>query len=139
MWGGASLYLSFSHHYTLRAGLGLGSNNYSELMALKLLLIFAVEKNIKQLQIFGDSMIIINWANKTHICHIMRPIPILEEIHRLIDFFDDISFKHIFRELKREVDGLSKEATQLSQTQWLIEDPSENEAYSYYHRPYHEL
>lgn len=54
-------------------------------------------------------------------------------------FFDDISFKHIFRELNKEADGLSKEAAQLPQAQWLIEDLSENEAFGYYHRPYHEI
>lgn len=137
--GGATLHLSCMHLYTLSAGFGLGSNNYVELMALKLLILFAVEKNIKKIQIFGDSLIIMNWANKLQICHVMRLIPILEDIHRLITLFNDISFKHVFRELNKQADGFSKEVAQLLQGTWLIEDHKETDSYGYYHRPYHEV
>jgi ribonuclease HI len=44
--------------------LGQGTNNYAELLTLKLLLLFAKEKELLHLQIFGDSMISINWARK---------------------------------------------------------------------------
>jgi ribonuclease HI len=40
-------------------GLGPGSNNFAELMALKFLLTFAKEKGITSLQIFVDSQIVI--------------------------------------------------------------------------------
>ena len=46
-------------------GLGSGTNNYVELMTLKLLLCFAIERNCKKIQIFGDSMVFIKWINKT--------------------------------------------------------------------------
>jgi len=137
--GGGTLHLTNSHLYTFRAGLGMGSNNYAEIMALKLLIHFSVEKNIKRIHIFGDSFVIINWAKKIQIFHIMRLISILEEIHRMITFFVDISFNHVYRELNRKVDGLSKEAAQLVQGTWLIEDLKETGAYEYYHRSYHEV
>jgi hypothetical protein len=35
--GGGCLHLTPSHYFTLKAGLGRGTNNYSELLALKLL------------------------------------------------------------------------------------------------------
>jgi hypothetical protein len=41
--GGGCLYFTHSHYFTLNAGLGIGTNNYSELLALKLLLLFVVE------------------------------------------------------------------------------------------------
>ena len=58
--GGALLFLSDSHYFTITMGLGVGSNNYAELMSLKLLLIFAIEKGINRLTICGDSLNVIN-------------------------------------------------------------------------------
>jgi ribonuclease HI len=43
-------------------GLGPGTTNYVELMSLKLLLIFAKEKNVNSLHIFGDSLNVIKWV-----------------------------------------------------------------------------
>jgi ribonuclease HI len=43
-----------------KAGLGRGTNNFDELMALKLVLILAAEKGVQKLQIFRDSMIVTN-------------------------------------------------------------------------------
>jgi ribonuclease HI len=65
--GGEDVFLS-PHHttFTSRRGLGDGTNNYSELMALKLLLLFSLEKGCRSLQVFGDSLVIINWANGIH-------------------------------------------------------------------------
>ena len=39
--GGASLHLSENHFFHLKMGLGRGTNNYAELLSLKLLLLFA--------------------------------------------------------------------------------------------------
>jgi ribonuclease HI len=107
--GGGCLYFSNSHHYTLKAGLGAGTNNYSELMALKLLLLFVVEQGCQSLQVFGDSLIIINWENGVHRCHISRLVPILEDVIRIKSLFDSISFTHIYRERNQLADELSKE------------------------------
>jgi len=57
--GGGCLCFSNSHFFTLKAGLGNGTNNYFELLALKLLILFAVEKGCRTLQVFGDSLDII--------------------------------------------------------------------------------
>ena len=105
---GGALHISDNHHYAYRVRLGLGTNNFAEVMALKSLIHFVVEKNIKRLQIYGDSFIIINWDKRTQICHLMRLIPILEEIHQLKLFFDDIVFNHVYREHNRRADELSK-------------------------------
>jgi len=43
--GGAILYLTNNHYYRLNMGFGSSTNNYAELNNLKLLLIFALEKN----------------------------------------------------------------------------------------------
>jgi hypothetical protein len=44
--GGAVLFLSNTHLFRLKMGLGPGTNNFAELMSLKLLLLFALEKNV---------------------------------------------------------------------------------------------
>ena len=43
--GGACLYLNQSHFFQISLGLGTGTNNYVELMTLKLLLYFSIERN----------------------------------------------------------------------------------------------
>ena len=57
--GGAFLYVSDTHFYEIVARLGEGSNNYTEIISLKLLLIFAAEKGCR----------IINFMGCFHECH----------------------------------------------------------------------
>ena len=78
--GGAYLYLSDSHYFSLTMGLGAGTNNFAEIMSLKLLLIFATEKGIKRLTVLGDSMNVINWTKKTQACRNVRIANILAAI-----------------------------------------------------------
>ena len=58
--GGACLYLNQNHYFQISLGLEDGTNNYIELMTLKLFLCFAIERNCRKLQVFGDSMVVIN-------------------------------------------------------------------------------
>jgi len=122
-----------------RAGLGEGTNNYAEVMALKLIILLAAEMEIKNINIMGDSLVTIKWANKQSDCHIMRLRPIIEEIHQLSSLFDHISFSHVYREHNEHADQLSKEAVGLILGRWQIEYTSEQQAYGYYHRPFHEI
>ena len=43
--------------------MGGGSNNYAELLALKLLIKLAAEKGVTRYHVFGDSSVVINWMN----------------------------------------------------------------------------
>jgi hypothetical protein len=54
-------YLSSNHCISFKAGIGQESNNYCELMELKLILQLAQEHGVSQLQIFGDSLLVIQW------------------------------------------------------------------------------
>ena len=70
---GGILFLKDDHYITFKAGLGVGSNNYVELSALKLLIILALNKLISNIQIFGDSLLVINWISgkfKSHNLHL---------------------------------------------------------------------
>ena len=76
--GGGVFYKSEDHFFHFSAGLGRGSNNYAELMALRLLLLFTLEQGCVSLQLFGDSMLFIEWAKENVQCHVIILIPILE-------------------------------------------------------------
>ena len=57
---GGMMYISDDHFFSFKAGLGMGANNFAELCALKLLLIFARRNSLDKIQIFGDSQLLIN-------------------------------------------------------------------------------
>ena len=79
--GGVVLYLSDSHYFVLSMGLGGGTNNFSELMSLKLLLIFSLEKRCNKLNFMGDSLNVINWINQTQEC---RQLRLAHTLHSII-------------------------------------------------------
>ena len=85
-------------------------------------------------------MLVIEWAKENVQCHVMILLPILEEVIRIKQQFDHISFTHVYRERNRVADQLSKEATQghLDFGIWRITSHSHEGSYSYYHRPFRE-
>jgi len=115
-------------------GLGSGTNNFIELMALKLLLLFVGEKEIRTIQIFGDSMTVLNWIWKIQKCHNILSLPLLEEVTRFLDSFDSFSVKHVYRERNFEANSLSKVTTQITFGHWLISETKGKESYDFYHR-----
>jgi ribonuclease HI len=111
--GGTILYLSDHHLFKIKMGLGSGSNNLTELMSLKLLLLFVGEKGIKSIHLFGDSMNVVNWVRKAQRCQNILLQPLLDEIFIYLNSFDSFSVKHIYREHNTEADSLSKDGIQL--------------------------
>ena len=138
--GGGVLYKSESHYFHFSAGLGRGTNNYVELMTLRLLLLFALEQGCLSLQVFGDSMLVIEWAKGTVQCHVMILLPILEEVFHIKQQFNHLSFTHVYRERNGVADKLSKEAIQwhIDYGVWRISVHSSVGSFSYYHRSFHE-
>jgi len=51
------------HYIKFKVGLGDGSNNYDECMALKLLMKYALERDLKKIQIFSYSTMTIDQIN----------------------------------------------------------------------------
>ena len=88
MWGGATLFLNPSHHFQIQMGLGNGTNNFAELMVLKLLLCFAIERNCRKNHIFGDFLVILNWINKVQKCKNITLVALYEEVNRILTNFD---------------------------------------------------
>jgi ribonuclease HI len=58
---GGILYFSHNHFLSFKAGTGRSTNNHNKLTTLKLVLILAIEKGITQIQVLGDSLLVIKW------------------------------------------------------------------------------
>ena len=103
-------------------GLGAGTNNFAEILSLKLLLIFAIEKGIKRLTVLGDSMNVINWTNQTQACRNVRLANILHYIQTVIQTFDSFSCRHVYRENNQKADQASKEGLLLELGTWKVKE-----------------
>jgi len=65
---GFILYINKDHYYRGWMGIDTCTNNLSELTAVWSLLYWARRLNIRELKIYGDSLIVIDWLQgKTHI------------------------------------------------------------------------
>ena len=114
--GGVSfcLVLNESHSFEFAMGAGICTNPKAELMALWALLSVAKMMGIPCLNIFGDSTVIINWAN----FHASLDPPNLShwcmDTRRLISSFIHLSFTHTYREHNQLANKLSKYAQSLA-------------------------
>jgi len=130
------LYMFDSHFFTITMGLGAGTNNYAEIMSIKLLLIFAFEKGIKRLSTLGDSMNVINWINQTQACRNVRLANILSSIQTVILSFDNFSCRHVYRDNNQKADQASKDGLILDFGTWKIDEVKDGQRFAYYHRPF---
>ena len=76
-----NLYFSDNHWYSFKASLREGSSNFVQLSALRILLRLAVEHEALNLQIYGDSQIIIKWITSQNKIHYVQLIMLLDEVH----------------------------------------------------------
>jgi len=137
--GGFILYISDHHYFKFKMGLCAGTNNFAELITLRHLLHFSLGHNCMNINIFGDSKIIINWFNNTTACHIHTLSNILDEINIFKAQFNIIKCNHIYREHNSCADELSKEAMILPREEWMIHEQRGTNEYHYYHCPYIDL
>ena len=134
--GGAVLYLTDSHYFVLSMGLREGTNNFSELMSLKLLLVFALEKGCTNLNFLGDSLNVINWINETQECRQLRLAHILSAITLLLQRFELFSCQHVYMENNKEADKASKEGLRLAAGSWTVKEIYDGRTLGFYHRPF---
>jgi ribonuclease HI len=134
--GGGVLHISESHSFKIKMGLGKGTNNYVELMALLLLLKFSIEQGIHTIQLFGDSMNVINWVQKIQSCHNILLQPIMEEISTLLVSFDTFVIRHVYRNKNSIADALSKEGISLPYGHWHFSESNGDTTQNFFHRPF---
>jgi ribonuclease HI len=116
---GFVLFLSDSHFFTAKANLGKGTNNVGEFKALLFLMKSALNKGIVRLHIFGDSSLTINWMQDQLQVHSTGLSPLAKHLKEISRQFQEVSFKHVYRELNVQVDTLSKDGLQLMENQSL--------------------
>ena len=104
-------------------------------MALKLLLLFSLEQHCHSLQVFCDSMIVLDWAMGSSRCDVFRILSILEEVVLVLHNLK-IYLLPVYREKNGVVDQLSKEATQLLFGCWNNLEQDLDGKYCYFHRPF---
>jgi len=110
---GVVLFLNLNHYIYIRYAPSGGSNNKAKLVALCNLLKKTKQKDIRKLQVMGDSKLVIDWAKGKFFIQNITLANILRDIRLSFQSFDWLSFQHILRELNVKVDELSKEALQL--------------------------
>ena len=89
--------------------MGHASINKAEFTVLLMVLKLMSFHGYLKLQVFGDSLNVIEWlANQIPPKNIYL-LPIYEETRRIIDQFQGVSLRHIYREQNKLVDILSKQ------------------------------
>lgn len=77
-------------------------------MALKLLLVFALENNITSIHIYGDSQLIVNWVKGVHRCDNLKLKPLLNDLTCLKLTLSLFAIPHIYKEFNMNTYDLSK-------------------------------
>jgi ribonuclease HI len=98
------LYFSHSHFIKFKAWIGLRSNNYAELQALRLLLKCAKDQNIKNMQVFNNSSLVINWIKESGYLHNIHLKSMGDLFLEVAVSFEHITFTHVYRNLNQDAD-----------------------------------
>ena len=93
--------------------IGKKTNNQSEYSALILGLNEALSRNIKQLQVYGDSLLVINQVTGQFKVKNVQLQELYKEAMDLIAKFDYIAFNHVYREFNKRADQLSNLALEV--------------------------
>lgn len=96
--------------FLLWMGCGMVANTGAELLALWGLLLFAHSKNFNSLRIYGDSKIIVDWANDKGSLHVAILELWGERLRSLMSYLSQLSFSHVYRCFNNQTDQLSKRA-----------------------------
>jgi ribonuclease HI len=86
------------------------TNNYAEYAGLILGLQKAIDLNIKNLHVEGDSLLVINQMTGKYKCNSQNLIEQCNKAKELATKFDNINFVHIFRNKNARADELSNNA-----------------------------
>jgi len=90
--------------------LGVTTNNQAEYKALKLGLEEVLKKQIKHVDVYMDSLLIVNQMLGNYKVKNNDLRPIYDEVNKLIRLFDQTTFTHIPRELNKIADDMVNKA-----------------------------
>jgi ribonuclease HI len=101
---------SFENNITYKYYLQKQTNNYAEYMGLYYGLLHAVKLNIKILDVFGDSKLVISQCSGAYKVKNKKLLEIYNLIKSLEAKFDKIEYFHVYRENNKIADKLANEA-----------------------------
>ena len=104
---GAVLYKNDVEIWSTSRYLGNQTNNYAECFAMTLGITEAFNREIKNLVVEGDSMLVINHLKKKWKVNNQNLKNLYLSIHKSLERFDNISFKHIYRNYNKRADELA--------------------------------
>ena len=110
---GAVLSKSGSEEWCGCQFIGNRTNNQSEYSALILGLKEALSRNIKQLQVYGDSLLVINQVTGKFQVKNAQLQDLNKEALNLIGKFDYIVLNHVYRQFNKRADELSNLALEV--------------------------
>ena len=106
---GADLYNNDIEIWSKCVYLGKNTNNFAEYSGLILGLTDAVNKNIKDLIVNGDSLLVIQQMNGIYKVKSTNLISLYNDAKELEKYFDTISYQHIYRNENCRADKLSND------------------------------
>jgi ribonuclease HI/thymidylate kinase len=86
------------------------TNNYAEYSALIIALQVCISLNIKSIDIFGDSLLVIKQLSKEYTISSDNLITLYHITNTLLENFDNYTLQHIPREKNKEADALANKA-----------------------------
>ena len=95
--------------------IGKKTNNQSEYSALILGLNEAISRNIKELQVYGDSLLVINQVTGKFKVNNVLLQELHKEVIKLTKNFDYIAFNHVYRDKNKRADQLSNMALDIEE------------------------
>lgn len=104
---GAVLYKNDVEIWSTSRYLGNQTNNYAECFSMTLGITEACNREIKNLVVEGDSMLIINHLKKKWKVNNKNLKNLYLSIEKKLERFDNISFKHIYRNYNKRADELA--------------------------------
>ena len=104
------LHLNDSHFLSFSLGYGKSTNTRAEILALWVLLVVSKLLGIPLQTIYGDSLVIINWANKLSSLDSPSLKHWCEDIRSLTLLFSPLTLSHICHDHNQQADCLSKKA-----------------------------
>ena len=124
---GAVIYLNDEELYSVSFYLGDNvTNNYAEYIGLLKGLELAIEHNIKNIIVKGDSQLVIKQINGEFKVNSECLLPIYTKIKILFNCFDNIDFIHVKRDKNKRADELANQGKNITQINDTDERPQQN-------------
>ena len=95
--GHAILFMDNAHCYFMKYGVGHGTNNHVEFLALWILLKVATKKKERSIIVLGDFKLLMEWENERNQMRNMALAPIMGQGFTFMGQLEEITLTRIYR------------------------------------------